>query len=198
MCSYLEWHLNVDPSMLCDFRHRIQQDFAMSNLPEAIQDHHGHWQHKPLFPTILTSLSTQCKVKCMSPTIFFLCSDQSWPLPPPFPPPACSVPKKHGTNPMGTSSSQHHGFQHECPITPYLPPARASAAHTQHDKQVMFFFSQVRALCPPPLTTRAPPCAPLHPEVKVSVPLQGINAHPPDASLLNAFLACPHQSHTHT
>jgi len=41
MCSYLEWQLNVDPSPLRDFRHRIQQAFAMSNLPEVTQDHHG-------------------------------------------------------------------------------------------------------------------------------------------------------------
>ena len=41
MCSYLEWQLNVDPSMLCNFQHRVQQDFVVSNLPEAIQDHHG-------------------------------------------------------------------------------------------------------------------------------------------------------------
>ena len=41
MCSYLEWQLNVDPSPLRDFRHRVQQAFAVSNLPEATQDHHG-------------------------------------------------------------------------------------------------------------------------------------------------------------
>ena len=45
----------------------------------------GCCQHKPLFPTILTSPSTRRKVECVSPTIFFLCSDQSWPLLPPLP-----------------------------------------------------------------------------------------------------------------
>ena len=30
--SYLEWQLNVDPSTL-RFQHRVQQDFAVSNLP---------------------------------------------------------------------------------------------------------------------------------------------------------------------
>jgi len=28
MCSYLEWQLNIDPSMLHDFTHHIQQDFT--------------------------------------------------------------------------------------------------------------------------------------------------------------------------
>ena len=34
-CSHLEWQLNVDPSMLRDFRHRVQQDFAVLNSPQA-------------------------------------------------------------------------------------------------------------------------------------------------------------------
>jgi len=41
MCFYLEWQLNVDPLMLRNFQHCVQQDFMVSNLPEAIQDHHG-------------------------------------------------------------------------------------------------------------------------------------------------------------
>jgi hypothetical protein len=28
MCSYLEWQLKVDPTMLCDFQARVQLDFA--------------------------------------------------------------------------------------------------------------------------------------------------------------------------
>jgi len=28
MCSYLEWQLNINPSTLRDFQHRVQQDFA--------------------------------------------------------------------------------------------------------------------------------------------------------------------------
>jgi len=40
MCSHLEWQLNANLLMLHDFQHCIQQDFAVSNLPEAIQDHH--------------------------------------------------------------------------------------------------------------------------------------------------------------
>ena len=40
MCSHLEWQLNTNLLTLRDFQHRIQQDFAVSNLPEAIQDHY--------------------------------------------------------------------------------------------------------------------------------------------------------------
>jgi len=41
MYSYLEWQLNIDPSMLRNFQCCVQQDFTVSNSPEAIQDHHG-------------------------------------------------------------------------------------------------------------------------------------------------------------
>ena len=40
MCSHPEWQLNTNLLMLHDFQHHVQQDFAVSNLPEAIQDHH--------------------------------------------------------------------------------------------------------------------------------------------------------------
>jgi len=40
MCSHPEWQLNANLLTLCDFQHRVQQDFAMSNLPKAIQDHY--------------------------------------------------------------------------------------------------------------------------------------------------------------
>jgi len=84
-------------------------------------------------------------------------------FPPFFPPPAHSVSMKRSTKPIGTSSSRRHGLQHECPVTPYLPPARASAAHAHYDEQVvvLFFFPKFMCSgpCPPPPTTRMPPCA---------------------------------------
>ena len=146
MCSYVEWQLNVDPSMLRDFQHRVQQDFTVSKSPRAIQDHGTPAAQAP--------------------------------SPPSFPLPARSVSKKCGT-----------------PVSPYLPHAHASAAHTQHDAQVVFFFPEFVYSAPRP---RQPARPPLHPEVEASAPLQGINAHPLDATIPNASLACPHRSHAHT
>jgi len=40
MCSHPEWQLNANLLTLHNFQHRVQQDFAVSNSPEAIQDHH--------------------------------------------------------------------------------------------------------------------------------------------------------------
>jgi len=62
MCSHPEWQLNANLLTLCNFQHHIQQDFAVSNSPEAIQDHHrtsaAHATMVPRQSVCLTPVTT--------------------------------------------------------------------------------------------------------------------------------------------
>jgi len=110
----------------------------------------GCQQHKPLFPTIIPTAST-------------LSFDEM----------------QHKTNRDELKLASRSPAWVPCHSLPPTCPCISSTCTPQWAGRVfVLFFSWVRVLHPPPLTTCMPPCTPLHPEVKASVPLQG-NQHTP-------------------
>ena len=119
MCSHLEWQLNIDPSMLRDFQHRVQQDFAMLNLPQATPANRLH-THR-LCMHNMTSQSCFCA--CSIFFFFFL-------FPPNFvcsaihPQPPTHFPA-HLTSRIRSTNAVASLDEHCCP---HPPPNHASTA----------------------------------------------------------------------
>jgi len=119
MCSHLEWQLNVDPSTLRDFQHRVQQDFAASNLPQATP---ANCLHTCRLRTHNT-MSQLCFCVCSNFFFFFL-------FPPNFmcsaihPRPPTRFPA-HLTSRIRSTNAVASLDKHCCP---HLPPNHATTA----------------------------------------------------------------------